>query len=192
MPPEQQAQQAADVADSDGYDVGAGSSIPLDPRPVYDSTVMYDAMDNPTGLAAASEAPYEVADKDASISSQTGVGHEPQYEVTGPGSPGGAAYDTAPSISQTEVVANSTYAAQTDSHDALYEVSDQDGAVLGRPGYSEAHALAGVPNHPEYSLLHAAGVYATNLPQMHQECYNVYDVLVGQTYAIPMAAGSTA
>ena len=62
---------------------------------------------------------------------------------------------------------------------------------MARPGYSdsEAPALADGPNHPEYSLLNAAGMYATKIPQIHLECY---DVLSGQTYAIPMAAGSTA
>lgn len=38
------------------YDAAAGSNIPLDPRPVYDSTVTY--IGTPAGLAAASEGPY--------------------------------------------------------------------------------------------------------------------------------------
>ena len=86
----------------------------------------------------------------------------------------------------------------TASHDPVYEVSDRDGAVLGRPGSSEAHAGAGVPNHPEYTLLNDTGMYATNLPQTHQEGYAVLERAggdhgsAGQTYAVPMDVGSSA
>ena len=52
-----------------------------------------------------------------------------RLDVTKPGTTSGPA--TAPAL-------------PTDSHATVYEVLDRDGAVL-RPGYSEAHARAGVP-----------------------------------------------
>ena len=82
------------------------------------------------------------------------------------------------------------------------------GGMLVNPMFSASAPTVGehladrdsrpTPNHPEYGLLNNAGMYATNPSQMHQEGYDVLERAghdhgsADQTYAIPVAAGSTA
>ena len=93
--------------------------------------------------------------------------------------------------------------------DTMYEVSDTDGTVLGRPVSSEAqvqhrmrhvgrsNAETGVPNHlgmERDDQLYVIGHQPprNSRPATDENGHAVARVSAGHTYAIPMAAGSSA